>query len=135
MYEAGEITLDVRHVLMQTMERLLNDVLERADVTLAKQEHIAALLSALPLYNPSVLDQWKQRARTYPMPWVWLWCGLISPFVPALNKRSWPSATFCSSSSSPSAPLRSNSCWRTWDWITSTILVMVRPARRGPFAR
>ena len=65
-YEVKGITLDVRHMLVQTMEHLLADVLERADPALTKQQHIAALLSALPLSNPAVLVRWQQQAAAYP---------------------------------------------------------------------
>ena len=64
--EVGEITLDIRHILVQTMEHLLADVLEHADPALPKQQHIAALLSALPLSNPALLTRWQQRAAAYP---------------------------------------------------------------------
>jgi hypothetical protein len=131
MYEAGEITLDVRHVLMQTTERLLNDVLERADVTLAKQEHIAALLSALP-FTTICARPVEAASQDVAHALVLAWCGLISPFVPALN-RSWPSY-ICSSSSSPLH--RSEATLLAHLGLDHLIiLVMVRPARRGPFAR
>ena len=65
-YEVGGITLDVRHMLVETNEHLLADVLERADPALPKQQHIAALLSAVPLSNPSLLARWQQRAAAYP---------------------------------------------------------------------
>src|SRR5262249_38269335 len=65
-YDVGRITLDVRHMLVETTEHLLADVLERADPALAKQQHIAALLSALPLSNPSLLARWQSRAAAYP---------------------------------------------------------------------
>ena len=65
-YEVGGITLDVRHMLVGTLEHLLADVLEHADPALAKQQCIAALLSALPLSNPLLLARWQQRAAAYP---------------------------------------------------------------------
>ncbi len=60
------VTIDVRHVGVEATERILADVLERCDPSLAKQQHIAALLSALPLSDPSVLTRWQQRAKVYP---------------------------------------------------------------------
>jgi hypothetical protein len=65
-YEVGGITLDIRHMLVETMEHLLTDVLEHADPALAKQQCIAALLTALPLFNSSELTRWQQRAAAYP---------------------------------------------------------------------
>lgn len=65
-YEVGGVTIRVRHTTVATTERLLADVLERSDPTLAKQQHLAALLSALPLSEPSVLTHWQSRAQVYP---------------------------------------------------------------------
>jgi hypothetical protein len=41
-------------------------VLERHKPSLTKQQHIAALLSALPLANPAVLTHWQENAKAYP---------------------------------------------------------------------
>ncbi len=65
-YEVGGVTIRVRHITVETTERLLADVLERSDPTLAKQQHLAALLSALPLSEPSVITHWQQQALIYP---------------------------------------------------------------------
>ena len=65
-YEVGGLTIRVRHTTVETTERLLADVLERYDPTLAKQQHLAALLSALPFSDPSLLTHWQQQALVYP---------------------------------------------------------------------
>lgn len=65
-YEVDGVTIRVRHTTIETTERLLADVLERFDPTLAKQQHLAALVSALPLSDPSLLTQWQSRALVYP---------------------------------------------------------------------
>lgn len=65
-FEVTGVTIHVRHVMVETIERILVDVLERADPALAKQQHLAALLSALPLSNPSVLTHWQGQAMVYP---------------------------------------------------------------------
>jgi predicted nucleotidyltransferase len=65
-YEMGGVTIDVRHTTVETMERLLADVLEWSDLSLAKQQRLAALLSALPLANPALVSQWQQKATAYP---------------------------------------------------------------------
>ena len=65
-FEVAGVTIDVRHMTVETAERILADVLERADPTLTKQQHLAALLSALPLSNPSALTGWQQKAMVYP---------------------------------------------------------------------
>ncbi len=65
-FEVTGVTIDVRHVSVEATERILADVLERCDPSLAKQQHIAALLSALPLSDPSAFTRWQQRAKAYP---------------------------------------------------------------------
>jgi hypothetical protein len=65
-FEMAEVTIDVRHMTVEAIERILVDVLERADPSLAKQRHLATLLSALPLSDPSVLIHWQQQAMVYP---------------------------------------------------------------------
>lgn len=65
-FEVTGVTIDVRHVGVEATERILAEVLERCDPSLAKQQRIAALLSALPLSDPSVLTRWQQRAKVYP---------------------------------------------------------------------
>ena len=65
-FEVAGITIDVRHVTVEATERMLADILERADPSLVKQQHLAALLSALPLSDPALLARWQQQARAYP---------------------------------------------------------------------
>lgn len=62
----GGIALDVRHTTVQATEQLLVAVLERADPRLARQQRMAALTTALPLFNPPLITQWQQRAAAYP---------------------------------------------------------------------
>ena len=65
-FEVGGVTIDVWHMTVEITERILVDVLECADPDLAKQQHLAALLSALPLSDPALLAHWQQQARVYP---------------------------------------------------------------------
>lgn len=65
-FEVGGVPIDVRHMTVETTERLLADVLELADHALTKQQHIAALLCALPLSDPAMLTHWQSRALVYP---------------------------------------------------------------------
>jgi hypothetical protein len=65
-FEAAGVTIDVRHVTVETTERILADTLERADPSLSNQQQLAALLWALPLSNPALLRRWQQQARGYP---------------------------------------------------------------------
>ena len=60
------VAIDVRHLTIETTERILKDIMVRADSSLIKQQHLAALLSALPLSNPALLTRWQQQARVYP---------------------------------------------------------------------
>ena len=66
-YEVDGIAIDVRHVGVEDTRHILADVLERSDPSLSKQQHIAALLSALPLADSSaMLTHWQSRAQVYP---------------------------------------------------------------------
>lgn len=65
-FEVGGVPIDVCHMTLEATERLLADMLERADYALAKQQHIAALLYALPLSDPAMLTRWQQQAQIYP---------------------------------------------------------------------
>jgi len=52
-YEMGGVVIDVRHAVVEATERILADVVENCDPSLSKQQHLAALLPALPLSDPS----------------------------------------------------------------------------------
>jgi hypothetical protein len=66
-YDVGGVSIDVRHVDVEATHHILTDVLERSDPSLPKQQHIAALLSALPLADSAaVLTHWQQQAQVYP---------------------------------------------------------------------
>jgi hypothetical protein len=65
-YEVGGVAIDVRHVEVEATEGILAEVLEHCNPLLSKQQHIAALLSALPLSSLSVLTHWQQQAKVYP---------------------------------------------------------------------
>jgi hypothetical protein len=65
-YELGGVAIDVRHTTVEATEGLLAAVLEHADARLAKQQRLAALRSALPLVNPTLITQWQQQAAAYP---------------------------------------------------------------------
>ena len=65
-FEKEGIPIDVRHTTVAATEGILAAVLERADPRLAKQERLAALRSALPLLNPTLIAGWQRRAAAYP---------------------------------------------------------------------
>jgi len=56
----------VRHTTVATTEGILAAVLEHADPALSKQQRLAALRSALPLVNPTLITRWQQQAAAYP---------------------------------------------------------------------
>ena len=60
------VAIDVRHTTVAATEGILAAVLERADPSLSKQQHLAALRSALPLVNPALISRWQQQAAAYP---------------------------------------------------------------------
>ena len=66
-YEVDGIAIDVQHMDEEATRRILTYVLDRFDPSLSKQRHLAILLSALPLADPSaVLTDWQSRAQVYP---------------------------------------------------------------------
>lgn len=65
-FEIDGLPIDVRHVTVKATEGILAAVLEHADPRLAKQQHLAALRSALPLVNPALITRWQQQAAAYP---------------------------------------------------------------------
>jgi Polymerase beta, Nucleotidyltransferase len=65
-FEVGGVAIDVQHMTVEISERILADVLEGVDLSLAKQQHLATLLSAFPLSESSVLTRWQQQALIYP---------------------------------------------------------------------
>src|SRR6266849_5789648 len=60
------VAIDVRHTTVATTEGLLAAVLEHSDPSLSKQQRLAALRSALPLVNPTLITRWQQQAAAYP---------------------------------------------------------------------
>lgn len=51
---------------VSAIESLLAALVERADLPLSKQRHLAALGFALPLVNPTLIKEWQQQAAAYP---------------------------------------------------------------------
>ncbi len=60
------VAIDVRHTTVKATERILAAVLEHADPRLSKQQRLAALRFALPLFNPTLITGWQQQAAAYP---------------------------------------------------------------------
>ena len=60
------VAIDVRHTTVAATEGIMAAVLEHADPRLDKQQHLAALRSALPLVNSPLITRWQQQAAAYP---------------------------------------------------------------------
>ncbi len=60
------VAIDVCHTTVAATEGIMAAVLEHADPRLAKQQRLAALRSALPLINPTLITRWQQQAAAYP---------------------------------------------------------------------
>ena len=60
------VAIDVRHTTVAAIEGIMAAVLEHADPRLDKQQRLAALHSALPLVNPTLITGWQQQAAAYP---------------------------------------------------------------------
>ena len=60
------VAIDIRHTTVAATESILAAVLEHADPSLSKQQLLAALRSALPLVNPTLITRWQQQAAAYP---------------------------------------------------------------------
>ena len=65
-YVREGVPIDVQHMTVSAIESLLSAVVEHADLSLSKQKHLAALCSALPLVNPTLIKEWQQQAAAYP---------------------------------------------------------------------
>jgi predicted nucleotidyltransferase len=60
------VKIDLSHTSVDTVERLLTDVLERYDASLAKQHVLAAIQHAIPLFGPNLFDRCQERLAGYP---------------------------------------------------------------------
>jgi hypothetical protein len=60
------IKVDTSQFLVETIERWLADVVERADTEAEKQMIIAAIQDGRTLYGAELIDRWRERAAAYP---------------------------------------------------------------------
>ena len=116
------VPIDVRHMTVSAIESLLAALVERADLPLSKQRHLAALRFALPLVNPTLIKSGSSKRRPIRTTWRRRWYGNTCASAPPGSRNSWRSATRCWSSTIPSVPPRSSSCSSYWGSTTSTIL-------------
>lgn len=66
LYSIDGVDFDVSHMTIESMERLLVDVVRHHDPSILKQYVISAIVHALPLSGASVLTEWQNKAKTYP---------------------------------------------------------------------
>jgi hypothetical protein len=60
------LLIEVAHETTSGVEQCLDDVVERYDTTLSKQELIAVIQYGVPLFGLPLIERWRARAATYP---------------------------------------------------------------------
>jgi hypothetical protein len=60
------IEVDMSHCLVDTVEQVLHDVVERCDPDPEKQLIVGGILHAIPLHGSGLAERWQQRAARYP---------------------------------------------------------------------
>src|SRR5258708_19908777 len=85
------VAIDVRHTTVKATESILAAVLEHADPSLSKQQRLAALRSALPLVNPTLITRWQQQAAAYPHALAVAMVRKHLRFRPAWDQKHFPS--------------------------------------------
>jgi predicted nucleotidyltransferase len=59
------IEVDMSHSLVDTVEQVLHDVLERCDPDPEKQLAVGGILHAIPLHGSALVERWQERAARY----------------------------------------------------------------------
>jgi hypothetical protein len=62
----GGVKMDVRNLTVEGLERILSDVVERADTVEFKHMTVSAIQYGMALVNPALLERWKARLSPYP---------------------------------------------------------------------
>ncbi len=65
-YRVGGVKVDVGHLTVAATERIIGDVTERADPSLAKQAVVATARDGVPLHGGALLAGWRAHAAVYP---------------------------------------------------------------------
>ena len=60
------IEVDMSHYLVDTVEQVLHDVVERCDPDLLKQLTVGGIIHSAPLHGSALVEHWQQRAAHYP---------------------------------------------------------------------
>ena len=110
------------HDGLKATERIQAAVLERADPSLSKQQRLAALHSALPLVNPTLITRWQQQAAAYPHALAVAMVREHLRFRPAWEQKRLAQRHDVLVLYDPSVQPRSSSCSSCWGSTASTIL-------------
>lgn len=62
----GTLMISVQHLLVETVETWLADVLARFDTSMEKQELVAAIHDAVPLGGAQLVQRWHAQTAVYP---------------------------------------------------------------------
>jgi predicted nucleotidyltransferase len=60
------IEVDMSHYLVETVERVLRDVVERCDQNPTKQLGVGGILNGIALHGAALVAGWQERAASYP---------------------------------------------------------------------
>jgi predicted nucleotidyltransferase len=60
------VKVDTSQFLVSTLDRWIDDVMERADLEVEKQLRISAIRHGQPLYGAELIERWRERTATYP---------------------------------------------------------------------
>lgn len=65
-YVVEGVKVDVVHLAVDTADRMIGDVVERSDPTVAKQILVSTVRHGLALHGAALLEKWRVSAGTYP---------------------------------------------------------------------
>lgn len=65
-YLVGGVKVDLGEFTVETIERFIDDVIERADIADYKQLLISAILQGTPVHGAALVRQWRAQVASYP---------------------------------------------------------------------
>jgi predicted nucleotidyltransferase len=65
-YFVPGVKIETGHLLRSTIEAVLNDVVEKGDTSLSKQNTISSIQQAIDLHGSELLNSWRKEAAHYP---------------------------------------------------------------------
>jgi hypothetical protein len=60
------LLVEVQHMTVEAMERIMGDVLDRYDPAELKQTRLSAVLLGIPLHGEAIVERWRARVAEYP---------------------------------------------------------------------